>query len=90
MGILANVIGMVLHAVTLVGSDSLELCGLKPIRLLCPWDSLGKSAGGRGVGWLPCPPPGDLPNPGITLASLMSPALAGGLFTTNATWEAPV
>ena len=30
---------------------------------------------------LPCPPPGDLPNPGIELTSLMSPALAGGFFT---------
>ena len=36
----------------------------------------------------PCPPPGNLPNPGIELVSLMSPALAGGLFTTRATWEA--
>ena len=27
---------------------------------------------------LPCPPPGDLPDPGIEPASLMSPALAGG------------
>ena len=25
---------------------------------------------------LPCPPPGDLPDPGIELMSLMSPALA--------------
>ena len=33
---------------------------------------------------LPCPPPGDLPNPGIEPASLMSPALAGGFFTTSA------
>ena len=30
---------------------------------------------------LPCPPPGVLPNPGIELASLISPALAGGFFT---------
>ena len=37
---------------------------------------------------LPCPSPGDLPNPGIKPTSLMSPALAGGLFTTSATWEA--
>ena len=29
---------------------------------------------------LPCPPPGDLPNPGIEPMSLMSPALAGGFF----------
>ena len=39
---------------------------------------------------LPCLPPGDLPEPGINPASLMSPALAGEFFTTRATWEAPV
>ena len=38
---------------------------------------------------LPCPLPGDLPSPGIELVSLTSPALAGGFFTTSATWEAP-
>ena len=37
---------------------------------------------------LPCPPPGDLSDPGTEPASLMSPALAGGFFTTNAPWEA--
>ena len=37
---------------------------------------------------LPCPPPGDLPDPGIEPASLMSPALANGIFTTSAPWEA--
>ena len=36
-----------------------------------------------------CPPPGYLPNPGIELTSVTSPALAGGFFTTSATWEAP-
>ena len=36
----------------------------------------------------PFPPPGDVPNPGIKPASLASLALAGGLFTTHATWEA--
>ena len=35
-----------------------------------------------------CPPPGDLPDPGIEPVSLMSPALAAGFFTTSATWEA--
>ena len=34
------------------------------------------------------PPPGDLPHPGINTLSLASPALAGGFFTTGATWEA--
>ena len=37
---------------------------------------------------LPFPPPGDLPNTGIESLSLKSPALAGGFFTTKATWEA--
>ena len=34
---------------------------------------------------LPCPPPGDLPNPGIQLVFLMSPAMAGRFFTTSTT-----
>ena len=38
---------------------------------------------------LPCPPPGDLPDPGIKPVPPMSSALAGGFFTTSATWEAP-
>ena len=37
---------------------------------------------------LPCPPPGDLPNPGIELMSPVSSALADGFFTTTAHWEA--
>ena len=38
---------------------------------------------------LPCPPPEDLPKPGIKTMSLMSPALAGRFFTTSTPWEAP-
>ena len=37
---------------------------------------------------LPLPSPGDLHNPGIEPVSVMSPALAGGFFTTSAAWEA--
>ena len=37
---------------------------------------------------LPCPPPGDLPHPGMEPMSLMSPALAGRFFTIRPTWEA--
>ena len=33
----------------------------EPTRLICPWNSPGRNTG---VG-LPCPSPGDLPNPGI-------------------------
>ena len=42
---------------------------------------------------LPGPAPGDLPDPGTkptSLASLVSPALAGRRFTTGASWEAHI
>ena len=64
--------------------------------ILC--DSIGCSPPGSSVHgilrqeyWmgLPCPPPGDLPDPGIETMSLASPTLAGGFLTTRATWEAP-
>ena len=44
-----------------VVSDSLQPHGLKPAKLLYPWEF------SREEFWsgLPCPPPGDLPNPGI-------------------------
>jgi len=67
-----------------VVSNSLWPCRPWPTRLLCPWDSPGKNTG---MG-LPCPPPGDLPNPGIESTSLTSSAMAGRFFTTSATWEA--
>ena len=35
---------------------------------------------------LPCPPPGDLPDPGIEPTT----CIAGGFFTTSAAWEAPL
>ena len=44
----------------------------------------------RQVYWcrLLCPPPGNLPNPGIKPMSFMPPALAGRFFTTSTTWGA--
>ena len=39
---------------------------------------------------LPCPLPGDLPDPGIEPLSPMSPALAGGFFTTKAHLGSPI
>ena len=38
---------------------------------------------------LPCPPSGDLPDPGIKPMSLMSLALAGRFFTTSTTMGSP-
>ena len=39
---------------------------------------------------LQCPPPGDLPDPEIEPASLLSATLAVRFFTTSTTYEAPI
>ena len=39
---------------------------------------------------VPFSPPGAILDPGIEPKSIMSPALAGGYFTTSATWEVPI
>ena len=56
------------------------------------YSPLGSSLHGilqaRLLEWVAMPSSRDLPNPGIEPTSLTSPALAGGLFTTYATWEA--
>ena len=66
------------------------LSHFSPIRLCDPMDYPLSIEFSRQECWrgLPCLPPGDLPDPGIEPESLMSPALAGGFFTTCATWEA--
>ena len=48
------------------------------------WDFPGKNIGAGCISHSK-----DLPDPGIEPSSLESPALAGGFFTTSATWEAP-
>ena len=52
---------------------------------------LGSSVHGllqaRILEWVAFPSSGDLSNPGIKPASLMSPALLGGFFTTSTTWS---
>ena len=71
-----------------VGSDSLQPQGLEPARLICLQDSLSMGFFRQEYqSGLPCPPPGDLLDPGIELQSLTSPALAGGFFTTSTTWD---
>ena len=42
-------------------SDSLQPHGLYPARLLCPWEFSRQEYWNQ----LSCPPPGDLPKPGI-------------------------
>jgi len=48
--------------------------------------SMGFSRQEYWSGW-PCPPPGDLPHPGIEPLSLMSPASADRFFSSSTTWE---
>ena len=64
---------------------------LSPVRLFAsPWTVAHQAAlsmeFSRQEHWsgLPFPPPGDLPDPGIETPF---PALAGGFFTTDATWK---
>ena len=49
------------------------------VHAILPWEKY-KSG-------FPCPPPGDLPDPGIESTSLMSPALGRWFFTSSTTWE---
>ena len=62
-------------------------------RTLCyPMDSSSSSVYGIFQGRIPeqvaISYQGDLPDPGIEPATLASPALAGGFFTTSTSWEA--
>ena len=59
--------------------DSLQPRGLQPIRFLLSMEF------SRQEYWsgLPLPSPGDLPDPEIKVASLASPTLTGGFFTTG-------
>ena len=75
---------------TCLSAQSLQLClTLQPygqyVACRAPL-SMGFS---RHKNWsgLPCPPPGNLPDPGIEPLSLTSPALGGGFFSPSATGE---
>ena len=75
-----NVLFVCVHECSVM-SNCLRPQGPQPTRLLCPWNFPGKNIG---VG---SPSPGDLPDPGIKPASLVSPSLAGRFFTSWATWN---
>ena len=65
----------------------LPLCDLKDSSL--PGFSVHKTSQARILEGLSLPPSGGLPGPGTELGSPVSPARAGGFFTTSAAWEAP-
>ena len=66
-------------------SDCVWPYGSQPARHLCPCPPGSRQEYQSG---LPCPPPGDLSDPGIKPTSLMSLTLVGRFFTTRSTWEA--
>ena len=69
-----------MHAKSLQLCSTLQLYGLQPTRLHCPWDSPGKDPGVGCHALLQ----GNLPDPGIKPVSLVSRTLAWGFFTTSA------
>ena len=71
------------HDVCMLQSNSCKSVDYSP-----PGSSVHRVLQARIWSGLPCPPPGDLPNPEIEPASLTSLALASGFFATSATWEA--
>ena len=80
----------------LLNKDEIMHMFISRFRLFATLDTIARQAPlsmgfSRQEYWseLPCPSPSDLPDPGIEPQSLASPALAGGFFTTSATWEAP-
>ena len=89
--ILGESVSFFYHLMSCVCAKLFQLCSTfcdpmdySPPRLFCPW------VFSRQEYWsgLPCPSSGDLPNSGIKLTSLDYPAVAGGFFTTSASWEA--
>ena len=61
---------------------------LRPHKLKPPGSSVHEISQKRILEWLPCSPPGNLPNPGIKPMSLVSPELAGRVLPNCTTWEA--
>ena len=72
-----------------VHAKSPQLCPTlcNPMDCSLPGSSVHETLQEKYWSGLPCPPPGDLPDPGIEPTSLMSPELVGRFFTTSTTWE---
>ena len=69
----------------LVAQSCLTLCNLMDCSP--PISSAHGILQARILEWVAFPSPGDLSNPVIKPGSLASPTLAGGFFTTSATWD---
>ena len=73
-------------------AKSLQSCPslCDPMDCSSPGSSVHGILQARILDGLPCPPPEDLSEPGIESASLRSPVLAGGFFTTSTNWEGQI
>ena len=70
-----------------VVASCLTLCD--PADGSMPGSSIRGTIQARILEWVPFPPPGDLPKPGMEPVSLVLPALASGFFTTEALGKPP-
>jgi len=72
-------------------TKSFQLCTTlcDPMDYSLPGSSVRGILQARILEWVACPPPGDLPDPGLEPVSLPSPVLVDVFFTTSTTWEAP-
>ena len=59
-----------------------------PVDYSSPGSSVHEIIQARTLEWVAMPPPGDLPDPGMELTSLMSPVSAGGFIKISTTCEA--
>ena len=84
----SNLAGYKGHACVHTKSFQLRPTLCDPIEYSLPGSSVLGILQARILEWVDMPSSRDLPYPGIELVSLMSPASAGGFFTTSATWEA--
>ena len=94
LGLGPNLMLLVRSSLTCVPAKSLQLsqtlCNPLDCTVACQVSlSMGFSKA-RILEWVAMPSSRGLPNPGIELASLMSPALTTGFFITSTTWEVPI
>ena len=79
-----SMLACMLHAKSLQSCST--LCN--PMDCTLPGSLVCAFLQARRLEWVAMTTPRDLPNPRIEPTFLMSPALAGGLFTVSTTWEA--
>ena len=83
------VLSIYFHLYACMHAKSLQLCPTLFDSMNCSQQAFLSMRFPRQEYWsgLPCPPPGELPDPGIEPTSLMSPALAGEFFTSHAEFK---